>query len=512
MGEPKAAWEAAELTKSGARDPQGDVAEEVGGAKLGLPASVALVVGNIVGTGIFLLPASLAAIGTISILVFGLVTIGAVALAIVFGKLGGRIPASGGPYAYARDAFGEFMGFWTAWSFWLTAWIGNAAIAFAWVGYVNYFLKWDSTGGKLLIGLVGLWIPALINLSGVKNIGAFQLVTTVLKFIPLLFVGIVGLFFMSSANFPAFNVEGTSFLAAISAAAGLILFAYSGMESVTIVAERIKNPARNIGKASVYGVLACAAMYMLATVAVFGNVPSGALANSSAPFADAINNMFGGSIGGGLMAACAIISGIGALNGWTMLVAEMPMAAARDGMFPKVFGRLSKRDAPTVGIIVGTILTSLMLLYAYLGSESGFNDILYLASFTTAIPYFFSAGAQLFWLVTGGREVNKARMARDLTMAGLALLFSAWIVYGSGEQAVMLGVLALLVGVPVFIWTKATRGEYGARETAPSPALATGGPGTGMGTGTGTEPPPGGPPAGPSDGPPPGPGPAGPGS
>ncbi|MFG2001234.1 amino acid permease [Spirillospora sp. NPDC048911] len=444
--------------------------EDVGEPKLGLPAATALVVGNIVGTGIFLLPASLADIGSISILVFGLVTLGATALAIVFGRLGARIPASGGPYAYARDAFGEFMGFWTAWSFWLTAWIGNAAIAFAWVGYVNYFLKWDSTAGKLLIGLAGVWIPALINLSGVRNIGAFQLVTTVLKFVPLIFVGVVGLFFVSAENFPAFNTSGDSVMGALSLAAGLILFAYSGMESVTIVAGRVRDPGRTIGKASVFGVLACAAMYMLATVAVFGTVPADRLSTSAAPFAEAINNMFGGGTGGGLMAACAVVSGIGALNGWTMLVAEMPMAAARDGMFPRAFGRLSRRGAPIAGIVTGAVLTSLMLLYAHLGSQSGFDSILLLASFTTAIPYFFSAGAQLFWLVTGGRELNKARMARDLSIASPALLFGAWIVYGSGESAVMLGVLMMLIGVPVYIWTKAKRAEYGPAPAAPAPA------------------------------------------
>lgn len=456
MGEPSA-----ELTKSAAPGPEKPAGPDPESEKLGLPAAIALVVGNIVGTGIFLLPASLAAIGTVSILVFGLVTIGAIALAIVFGRLGARIPASGGPYAYARDAFGEFAGFWTAWSFWLTAWLGNAGIAVAWVGYVNYFLKWDSTAGKIVIALVGLWIPALINLTGVKNIGAFQLVTTVLKFVPLLFVGVVGLFFVSSGNFPAWNTSGGSLWGAISLAAGLILFAYSGMESVTIVAERIKDPVRNVGKASIYGVLACAAMYMLATVAIFGNVPAGQLANSTAPFADAINNMFGGSMWGGVMAACAIVSGIGALNGWTMLVAEMPMAAAKDGMFPTVFGKLSRRGAPVVGIIAGTVLTSLMALYAYLGSANAFNTILLLASFTTAIPYFFSAAAQLYWLVTGGRQVNRLRMAKDLVVASLALLFGAWIVYGAGESAVMGGVLMLLAGVPVYIWVKAKRGEYG---------------------------------------------------
>ncbi|MFI6519594.1 amino acid permease [Spirillospora sp. NPDC050679] len=447
--------------------------------KLGLPQATALVIGNVVGTGIFLLPASLAAIGTISFAIMAATTVGAIALAIVFGKLGARIPASGGPYAYARDAFGEFAGFWTSWSFWLTAWGGNAGIAVAWVGYVNYFLHWDNTAGKIAIGLVGLWLPALINLTGVKNIGAFQLVTTVLKFVPLIFVAIVGLFFMNSDNFGPFNASGGSTWNAAWLAAGLILFIFSGMESVTIVAERIRDPERNVGKASIYGVLACSALYLLATVAIFGTVPHDALVNSEAPFADSINNMFGGSIWGGVMAACAIISGIGALNGWTMLVAEMPMAAARDGMFPAAFAKLTGRGAPVVGIIVGTLLSSLMLLFAY-ASENAFNTILLFASFTTAIPYFFSAAAQIFWLVTGGRQVHKARVAKDMTMAVLALLFAFAIVYGSGEQAVMLGILAMLIGVPVYIWTKAKRGEYGPKETtARQVPVEPGGPGRG---------------------------------
>ncbi|WP_329520447.1 APC family permease [Spirillospora sp. NBC_01491] len=440
-----------------------------GGDRLGLPGATALVIGNIVGTGIFLLPASLAAIGTLSFAVMAVTTLAAIALAIVFGRLGGRIPSSGGPYAYARQAFGEFVGFWTAWSFWLTAWGGNAGIAVAWVGYVNYFLGWDGTLGKIVIGLVGVWIPALINLTGVKNIGLFQLVTTVLKFVPLIFIAIVGLFFMSADNFGPFNAQGGSLWDAVWLAAGLILFIYSGMESVTIVAERIRDPVRNVGRASIYGVLACGAMYLLATVAIFGTVPHDRLVGSTAPFADAINNMFGGSGWGGVMAACAIASGIGALNGWTMLVAEMPMAAARDGLFPAGFGRLSRRGAPFVGIVAGSLLTSLMLLFAY-ASENAFNTILLFASFTTAIPYFFSAAAQLFWLVTGGRGIDRGRMAKDLTIACVALLFAFAIVYGSGDEAVMLGILAMLIGVPVYIWTKAKRGEYGTRERPAGPA------------------------------------------
>ncbi|MFI6905375.1 amino acid permease [Nonomuraea sp. NPDC050394] len=457
------------------RPPEGGVTTAVptetapGSGGLGLGSAIALIIGNVVGTGIFLLPASLAAFGTVSLVAMVVVTIGAIAMAMVFGKLGERIPAGGGPYAYARSAFGEFAGFWNAWSFWLTAWIGNAAIAVAWVGYVQYFagqvfgLDWNSVPAAIVIGLVGLWIPAVVNLMGARNMAAFQLVTTILKFAPLLFVGIIGLFFIQGANFGAFNATDGNWVGAISMAGAVALFIYSGVESVSIAAEKIRNPERNIGRASVIGVLACAVLYILSTVAVMGTVPHDRLVNSTAPFADALNNMFGGSAGGILMAACAIVSGIGALNGWTMLVAEMPLAAAKDGMFPPVFGRVSRRGVPAAGILAGTILTSVMLLVGY-ASENAFNTIVLLASFTTVIPYFFSAAAQIFWLATGGRLVDRRRLARDMVIAVVALLFAFWMAFGSGAEAVLGGTLMLLVGVPVYIWVKSKRGEYGPRD------------------------------------------------
>ncbi|GIH81497.1 amino acid permease [Planobispora longispora] len=439
------------------------------GTRLGLPQAVALVVGNIVGTGIFLLPASLAAFGTVSILAFGIVTLGSLALAVVFGRLGRRIPASGGPYAYARDSFGEFPGFLNAWSFWITAWAGNAGIAVAWVGYVVYFaeaafgLDWSGTGAQVVIGLIGLWIPALINLAGVTKMGAFQLITTVLKFAPLIFVAIVGLFFIQADNFGPFNATDGSWIGAVSVAAALVLFAYSGVESASIAAEKVKDPARNIGRASVYGTLACAALYMLGTVAVFGTVPHEKLVNSTAPFADAINAMFGGSAWGMVMAAFAIISGIGALNGWTLLVAEMPMAAARDGLFPKMFTRMRGGNVPWVGIVVGTVLTSITFVMAF-AAENAFNTILLLATFTTVVPYLFSAAAQLFWLVTGERQVSRKGLGWNLTLAVAALLFTFWMIFGAGGDAVFQGTLMLLAGIPVYIWVKASRGEYGPKE------------------------------------------------
>src|SRR5690242_8126518 len=163
--------------------------------------------GSIIGVGIFNLPTSLAFYGPISLVAMALTTIGAIALALLFAALSRRLPADGGPYAYARAGFGNALGFANAWSYWITAWAGNAAIAVGWVLYVEHFV--NTSHNKLvsvLLVLVGLWLPALINLSGVQNMGSVQVITTVIKFIALAFIAIVGLFYIKAANFVPWNI------------------------------------------------------------------------------------------------------------------------------------------------------------------------------------------------------------------------------------------------------------------------------------------------------------------
>src|SRR5499433_262462 len=177
----------------------------------GLPAAMALIVGSVIGVGIFNLPTSLAFYGPITLISMALTTVGALLLALLFASLSRRLPADGGPYAYSRAAFGNRLGFANAWSYWITAWGGNAAIAVGWVLYVEHFINKDHNKlFSVLLVLIGLWIPAIINLSGVKNMGSVQMVTTVLKFAALLFVSIVGLFYINTANFTPWNVSGES--------------------------------------------------------------------------------------------------------------------------------------------------------------------------------------------------------------------------------------------------------------------------------------------------------------
>nr|WP_051965938.1 amino acid permease [Kitasatospora mediocidica] len=430
-------------------------------------------VGSIIGTGVFALPSALAPYGPISLVAFAVVTVGAIALALTFGRLAKRVPGSGGPYVYAREAFGEFAGFLNAWSYWITAWAGNAAIAVAWVGYVEVFVntghnKWLSAA----IALTGLWIPAAVNLVGLRSVGAFQVVTTVMKFIPLILMATVGLFFVRAGDFGPFNASGGSPLGAVSAAAAIALFSYIGLETASVAAGRVRDPERNVPRATLYGTLACAAVYLLGTLAVFGAVPHARLAASTAPFTDAANQMAGGSWAGNVVAVAAIISGIGALGGWTMICAEMPEAAARDGLFPKAFA--SRRgDVPVFGIVSATVLASLITVAAYSSFDHVFTAIVLLSVLTAAIPYLFSAAAQLYWLLTHRREVARGRLVRDAVVSSLALVFSYWSIQGSGYQTVYYGLFAILLGIPVYILLKRSRGEYGESALPAAPALGT---------------------------------------
>jgi APA family basic amino acid/polyamine antiporter len=423
---------------------------------------MALIIGSIIGVGIFNLPTSLASYGPITLISMALTTVGALVLAVLFAGLSRRLPADGGPYAYARVAFGNGYGFANAWSYWITAWAGNAAIAVGWVLYVEHFInKGQNKLITVLLVLVGLWLPAAVNLSGVKNIGSVQVITTIIKFVAVAFVAIVGLFFISSANFTPWNVSGEGAINAIGGGMAIALFSYLGVETAAVAAAKVRNPDRNIPRATVLGTIATAVVYMLSLVAVFGIVPTSKLANATAPFSDAINAMFGGTWAGNVMAIAVIISGLGALNGWTMICAEMPLAAAEDGLFPERFKRMSKNGVPAFGIIASTVLASIAMAINYLGSGGAtvFTTLVLMTGITAAIPYGFSALAQIKWRLIDQRAMHTPRFARDMIVAVLALVFSILFIWYSRNTGhsfwvywapFFLAAGALLLGIPVY--------------------------------------------------------------
>ena len=444
--------------------------------RFGITTATALIVGSIIGVGIFNLPTSLAGYGPITLVSMGLTTIGALALAILFGALSRRLPAGGGPYAYARVAFGNGFGFANAWSYWITAWAGNAAIAVGWVLYVEEFVNTGHTRiFSILLVLVGLWLPAIINLSGLKNMGSVQVATTILKFAAVLFMATVGLAYIDTANFTPWNVSGESAMSAVGGGMAIALFSYLGVETASVAAAKVRDPDRNVPRATIYGTLATAIVYMLSLTAVFGILSQKALGNSTAPFSDAANVMFGGTWAGHVMTVAVIISGLGALVGWTMICAEMPLAAAKDGLFPERFKRLSGKGVPVFGIVASTALASVAMVINYLGSDGAtvFTTLVLMTGITAAIPYAASALAQIKWRVMDQRKLETPRFARDMIVAVLALVFSVFFIWYSRNTGhsfwvywapFLLAGGAMLLGIPVY---KAQRDKMTEPEPVP---------------------------------------------
>ncbi|HEU5380976.1 MAG TPA: amino acid permease [Ktedonobacteraceae bacterium] len=423
---------------------------------LGPGSSIALVIGNMIGSGIFLLPASLAAFGGISLVGWVFTAAGAMFLALLFARLASIMPKVGGPYAYSRRGFGDFAGFWIAWGYWISVWTGNAAIAVALVSYLQGVIPilgehlWVS--GLVAIGLI--WLVTWINVMGIKQAGVFQVVTTIMKLVPLVAMATIGLFWVNWSHFIPFNTSNMSPFAAVTAVAALTLWAFLGVESATIPADEVKDPDKTIPRATVFGTIVTGLVYILSTVAVMGILPLAQLGKSGAPFADAARSVWGQWAYYAVVIG-AVISCLGNLNGFTLIQGQVPLAAAQDRLFPAIFGKLSRRGVPWFGVVISSTLVTLLLIFNYSGSNSLvqiFNFIILLATLTTLIPYAFCAMAELMIFIQDREHFHGKRLLGSSIIAGIAFAYSVWAVIGSGAQTVLYGFILLLLGIPAYVW------------------------------------------------------------
>lgn len=424
---------------------------------LGLGACTALVVGNMIGSGVFALPASLAPFGGIAIGGWLITSAGSIALALVFGRLARLVPETGGPYAYTRAGFGDFAGFLVAWGYWITLWSGNAAVAVALSGYVAYFvpLLREQPVAGLGAALAAIWLVTWINVRGVKEAGLFQMVTTLLKLVPLLLVATVGLAFVDPGHFVPLNASPHSTLGALAACSALTLWAFLGLESATVPAGNVDRPETTIPRATILGTVFAAVLYILVTVAVFGVVPLGELAHTTAPLADAAERVFGPSAGS-FVALGAVVSTIGTLNGFTLLSGQIPFGAAGDQVFPARFGILSPQGTPAFALIVSNTLASLLVSLNYAkGLGAAFTFITLLATLAALVPYAFCALVELMLYIRNPQSYRGGRhLRRTVVLAVIAFLYALGAIYGAGAEVVFYGFLLLLAGVPVFVWVR----------------------------------------------------------
>ena len=304
------------------------------GKSLGTAACTAIVVGNMVGSGFYLSPAAVAPFGNLAIIAWIVMGAGAVCLGLTFAKLARLAPATGGPYAYTRMAYGDFAGFLIAWGYWISIWASLPVIAIAFAGAMfDLFPGLHNRTMAVVLTLGAIWAVVLVNLRGVKEAGMFAQVTTYTKLIPFAAIALVGLFFIDTANFSEFNPSGKSLFGASAALAPLTMFAFLGLESATVPAGDVVDPKRTIPRSTILGITIATLLYVLGTIAVMGLVPREQLVNSVAPFSDAARVLWG-PWGATVISIAVIVSAIGALNGWTLLMGQVPMAAAQDQLFP----------------------------------------------------------------------------------------------------------------------------------------------------------------------------------
>lgn len=419
--------------------------------KIGLLPLTAMVAGNMMGSGVFMLPANLAQIGSISLWGWVFTAVGAIALALVFSGLGLLAPKAGGPYAYVKAAYGDYLGFQTVYIYWLAAWIGNIAIALVSVGYLSFFFPelkqpWPSC----LASIVIVWFFTIANGFGAKIVGKLQTFTTTAMLIPVVGVAVAGWFWFNPDFFTqAYNISGHANSSAITSAAALTLWAFIGVESAAVSAGVVKNPRRNIPLATMLGVLLAAITYILSTSVIMGIIPNSLLAASASPFALAATAMLG-PIGGWVVSICAVLACFGTLAGWTLLTGQSAKAAADDHLFPAIFSKVNKYNIPFAGLILVAVLMSFILLATVSPSLSKqFELISLITVFLALLPYLYSAAAAIIIGYRAG--MPKKRYIFFSIIALLALIYSFWAITGAGANIIYYGVMVLLISIPLYI-------------------------------------------------------------
>jgi len=409
-----------------------------------------LVAGNMIGTGVFLLPVNLAHVGGIAIFGWLIATAGVAALGLTFAKLGELNPQQGGPYAYARDFLGPYAGFQTNYVYWFGNWIGNIAIAVAAIGYLAELVPGiTSPPGSVLATAALIWLLTFANILGPRVVGWLETWTMALALLPILAIAIFGWIWFDSGLFMAgWNVSGQSDLHATSRAASMALWAYMGIESAAVSAGVIENPSRNVPLATLIGLALAAVVYVLSSSVIMGIVPNEELRTSHAPFAEAARLVIG-SWGAVIISICAVLKSVGSLGGWMMLVGQSAQAAAGDGMFPRVFARLNGNGVPGMGlVIVGVLMTAVLFATMSPTLAEQFNHIVDLAVILIIVPYIYSAVAVV--KVIYDKKLPRATFQLYKWIALAAVVYCLWAVIGGDPETVVHAMVALLISVPLY--------------------------------------------------------------
>ena len=418
--------------------------------KFGFWMATALVVGNIIGSAIFMLPAGLAPFGWNAVLAWGFTFVGALSLAWVFAQMSRHLPNAGGSFGFMRLGVGEEAAFIGAWGYVVSVWAANAGITIAGISYLTRLLPSlaNTPLASPVAALLAIWLLTWVNLRGLRAAGSVQSATTIIKLLP--FVAVIGLALWriavsGGAALPPVR-DGSFTLSGATGAVGLTLFAMLGLESAAMPVDAVENPAKNVPRATMVGTGLSAVVSLIASCAVALMLPLAAVSVSKAPVADFIAGAFGG-VAGAIVAACAVVSCFGCLNGWLLIGGEVPVAMTQAGTLPAWFARTNAHGAPARSIVLGAIVTSLLTLMAYTKvGVAAYNFAILLAAATNLLLY-------LFCVIAVARFMRDGRVPRSaglLVGAALAFAFVLWAFYGSGWEALGWGAVLTAIGWPIY--------------------------------------------------------------
>lgn len=420
--------------------------------ELGFWMCTALVVGNTIGIGIFMMPAALAPYGLNALIGWGITVIGCMFLARVFARLAQLYPAADGPYSYIRSTLGHWPAFLSMWSYWVSNWITNATLAVSVVGYLDAAVPSLARFPPALLALALLWLFVIVNLLGTRAGGRVQVVCTALKLLPMVAVVLLGawvLFADTGAYTRTVPTTALSFPQTM-AASTIALFAMLGLESASVPAGRVRDPGRNIPRATLIGTLLTAVIYILVSTVPLLLIPQAELAQSSAPFVDLLDHHLGEG-NGRWLALFVVVSGLGALNGWTLIVGNLTATMATQGDFPALFAKLNRHGAPARALVITGLFASAMILMNY--SKSLVDGFVFLSTIVTAanLPLYLCSSLALVVMWRRGERPAGS----DLQVMGL--LGTAYVVltfYGVGHVPFLWALALAAAGVPIALWTR----------------------------------------------------------
>mgnify|MGYP006076221491 CR=1 FL=1 len=419
------------------------------GKEIGFWRGWSIAVGCAIGSGVFMMPTLLAPYGMLGLA--GWLTAGAGSLLIVLSlsRLARRIPKLGGPYAYVRAGLGDFAGFLIAWTYWIACIAAVAGIAIAFVGYLGFFFPFitESSVISLLVALVLVWSLVALNMRSVDGSGTFQVATTLLKILPLLVMIVMGFIHMEPEIMPPLNPTELHPIALLATVTTLVMWSFTGIETAAVPADNMAEPDKLIPRILLASVLTILVIYFLVSVTIAMVVPADELLVSTAPFSLAASKMMG-PIGGAFITIGALISTLGSLNANTLTAGNIPLAAAKDHLFPVRFATVSQAGTPTFSLMVAGCFVTALLLFNYTkGLVEAFTFMAMLSTLSTLMAYAFSAVAEFYFLKSDGPSPERNR-AVGLSIA--AFLYSFFAIWGAGAEVVFYSFMLIMVGMPFY--------------------------------------------------------------